>query len=59
MSAYFSGVAGLLQDHADALDAFDAHEQGALERARRTRLIAIDRLAMVILGDPTVRLPLS
>lgn len=59
MSAYFSGVAGLLQDHADALDAVDQQEQGALERARRTRLIATDRLAMVILGDPTVRLPVS
>ncbi len=59
MSAYFGGVAGLLQDHAEALDAVDAHESGALERARRTRLIANDRLAMVILGDPTVRLPLN
>lgn len=59
MSTYFSGVAGLLQDHVEALDAVDAQAQGALERARRTRLIATDRLAMVILGDPTVRLPLS
>ncbi len=59
MSAYFNGVAGLLQDHADALDAVDAQEQGAVERARRTRLVANDRLAMVILGDPTVRLPLT
>ena len=58
MSAYFSGVAGLLQDNADALDAIEAQEPDALSRARRSRMVATDRLAMVILGDPTVRLPL-
>jgi len=57
MSTYFDAVAGLLQDHADALEAIDNHEADALPRARRARLMAMDRLAMVILGDPTVRLP--
>ena len=57
MSAYFGAVAGLLQDNADALDAIEAQEPDALARARRSRLMATDRLAMVILGDPTVRLP--
>jgi hypothetical protein len=57
MATYFDGVAGLLFDHADALDAIESHEPDALSRARRTRLMATDRLAMVILGDPTVRLP--
>jgi hypothetical protein len=59
MSVYFSAVAGLLQDYADSLDAVEAQEEDALQRARRARLIAMDRLAMVILGDPTVRLPIS
>jgi len=57
MAAYFRAVAGLLQDHADALEAIDRQEADALPRARRSRLIAMDRLAMVVLGDPTVRLP--
>ncbi|HEU0201995.1 MAG TPA: hypothetical protein VFR86_16380 [Burkholderiaceae bacterium] len=58
LAGYFRAVAGLLQDYADALDAVDAQESGALQRARRARLIAADCQAMVILGDPTVRLPL-
>ena len=57
MSVYHDAVASLLQDHSDAPDAIQMHEPDAKARARRTRLIATDRLAMVILGDPTVRLP--
>lgn len=57
MDAYYDAVAGLLLDHVDALDAFNAHEDGADARARKAKLLAMDRLAMVILGDPTVRLP--
>lgn len=56
MSGYFRAVAGLLQDYADAIEAVDAHAENASQNARRAKLIALDRLAMVILGDPTVRL---
>lgn len=58
LARYFGAVAGLLQDHQDALDAIEQQEPDALSRARRTRLMAEDCLAMVLLGDPTVRLPL-
>lgn len=54
MSGYFRAVAGLLQDYADAIEAIDAHVANATMLARRAKLIALDRLAMVILGDPTV-----
>ncbi|MEO8410796.1 MAG: hypothetical protein ABI478_09525, partial [Propionivibrio sp.] len=57
LKEYFDAVGGLLQDYGDAIDALNAHVPGAEERARRSKLIAYDRLAMVILGDPTVRLP--
>jgi hypothetical protein len=57
MSAYYEAVAGLLQDYSDALDAVNAHAPQAQERARTAKLLALDRLGMVVLGDPTVRLP--
>jgi hypothetical protein len=57
MRVYFDAVAGLLQDHLDAVDGVDAHEPNASQRARRAKLLALDRLAMVLLGDPTVSLP--
>jgi hypothetical protein len=57
LNGFFRAVAGLLQDYADAVEAIDKHEQNAKLRARRAKLIAMDRLAMVLLGDPTVRLP--
>lgn len=57
MSVYFRAVAGLLEDYADALEAVGKLEPDALARARAARLVAMDRLAMVVLGDPTVRLP--
>jgi hypothetical protein len=57
LSTYFRAVAGLLQDYLSALDAVDEHQPNAQQRARRAKLLAFDRLAMVLLGDPTVRLP--
>jgi hypothetical protein len=57
MKPYFGAVGGLLQDYADALDAVDALDDTARERARDSRLMAYDCLATVMLGDPTVRLP--
>lgn len=58
LSRYFDAVPGLLMDHLNALAAIQRHEPSALTRARRARLVAMDRLSMVLLGDPTVRLPL-
>jgi hypothetical protein len=57
MDGYYDAVAGLLLDHIGAVEAFNAHEAGAEARARKAKLLAMDRLAMVVLGDPTVRLP--
>jgi hypothetical protein len=57
LNRYFDAVAGTLLDYADAIDEIDAQIPGSPERARRNKLVALDRLAMVILGDPTVSLP--
>jgi hypothetical protein len=57
MSAYYDAVGGMLQDYADAIDAVNEHEPQAHERARTAKLLALDRLSMVLLGDPVVRLP--
>jgi hypothetical protein len=57
MGIYFKAVAGLLVEYSDALEAVTAQESDAYKRASRAKLMAYDRLSMVILGDPTVRLP--
>ncbi len=57
MATYYTTVAGLLKDHLHELDGVNAHLAGALDRAMRAKLIALDRLATVVLGDPTVALP--
>lgn len=57
MAPYFAATAGSLLDYADALDDIDKQGNAVLGRARTAKLLALDRLAMVILGDPTVRLP--
>jgi hypothetical protein len=54
MDGYYDAVAGLLLDHIDAVEAFNNHEEGAEQRAMKAKLLAMDRLAMVVLGDPTV-----
>jgi hypothetical protein len=59
MAAYFKQVGGYLQDYTNTIDDIDNHVAGAGEAARRAKLIAYDRLAMVLLGDPTVCLPRS
>ncbi len=57
MATYYTNVAGLLKDHLQELDGVNKHAKGALERAMRAKLMALDRLATVVLGDPTVTLP--
>ena len=55
LDGYYDAVAGLLLDHIDAIK--DVKDRSDVERARRAKLLAMDRLAMVLLGDPTVCLP--
>lgn len=55
MDGFYDAVAGLLLDHIDAVADFQNHEDGAETRAMRAKLMAMDRLSMVVLGDPTVR----
>ncbi|MFG6417349.1 hypothetical protein ACG02S_26000 [Roseateles sp. DC23W] len=58
MKTYYQGVAGLLLQYSQDLDALANLGKKGLSRAFDARFIALDRLAMVLLGDPTVRLPL-
>lgn len=58
MSVYYRAVAGLLIDYSSALTAIGSEGKKAYRRAFDARFVALDRLAMVLLGDPTVRLPL-
>ncbi len=57
LGRYFEAVAGSLLDYADAMDDVDQQVPGSPERARKNKLIALDKLATVLLGDPTVALP--
>jgi hypothetical protein len=57
MNIYYKAVGGFLHDYASARDEVNEHKPQAGERARDAKLIALDRLAMVVLGDPTVCLP--
>ena len=57
MATYYANVGGLLKDHLQEVEGVNRHVAGALERAMRAKLVALDRLATVILGDPTVALP--
>lgn len=56
LDLHYRAVAGLLLDHADAVQAINEQRSGAEDRALRAKLVAMDRLAMVLLGDPTVTL---
>ncbi len=54
LDAHYRSVAALLLSHIEAVEGINQHEAGAEDRALRCKLMAMDRLAMVILGDPTV-----
>jgi hypothetical protein len=55
LEAYHRGVGGFWRDYAKARDDQDEHVPGAAEMVKLTKLVASDREAMVLLGDPTVR----
>ena len=59
LDAHYRSVASLLLSHIEALDEINQHAAGAEDRALRAKLMAMDRLAMVILGDPTVGLAVT
>lgn len=59
LDAHYKSVASLLLSHIEALDDINQHVAGAEDRALRAKLMAMDRLAMVILGDPTVGLAVT
>jgi hypothetical protein len=54
MDRYYDAVAGLLMSHLAAIDDNNYNKAGAKARAMQAKLAAIDRLSMVVLGDPTV-----
>jgi hypothetical protein len=58
MATYYANVGGLLQDYTQELDLVNQQVSGAVAKARSAKLVALDRLCMVTLGDPTVSLPL-
>lgn len=55
---YYSGVGSLVSAWATRSDEFqDSPDQSILEEMTRLRLTAWDRQSLVLLGDPTVRIP--
>ena len=54
LAEYYRGVGGLWRDYNDARNARNEHRAGAETWLRRAKLMASDREAMVLLGDPTV-----
>ena len=55
---YYSGVGSLVSAWATRSDEFqDLHDREILAEMTRLRLTAWDRQSLVLLGDPTVRIP--
>ncbi|MFY9635717.1 MAG: hypothetical protein WAL27_13430 [Cellulosimicrobium cellulans] len=55
---YYSGVGSLVSAWATRSDEFqDSHDREILAEMTRLRLTAWDRQSLVLLGDPTVRIP--
>ncbi|MBH0776293.1 hypothetical protein [Nocardia bovistercoris] len=57
LQSHYLGVGELYARLARARDGIDTQEPGARERATYTKLTAIDRQSLVILGDPTSMIP--
>jgi hypothetical protein len=55
LSEYWRQAGGLWREYIDAKDDMDDRVTGAVERVKRSKLVASDHEAMVLLGDPTVR----
>ncbi|TFY85147.1 hypothetical protein DYL59_26520 [Pseudomonas kairouanensis] len=57
IDGYYSAVAGYLLEHSNGVKAYNNHKPDAVAKMLKAKLLAMDRLAMVTLGDPTVCLP--
>jgi hypothetical protein len=57
LADYYAGVGVLYGKLSDARTQADAAVAGARERATYYKLTALDRESLVLLGDPTVRVP--
>ena len=57
LAEYYAGVGVLYGKLSDARNQVDAEVEGARDRATYFKLTALDRESLVVLGDPTVRLP--
>ncbi|MHA7207935.1 hypothetical protein [Arthrobacter sp. MDT1-65] len=58
LESYYAGVSSLVSAWATRSDDFkDSHDRSILVEMTRLRLTAWDRQSLVLLGDPTVRIP--
>ncbi|WDU65210.1 hypothetical protein LRS56_12580 [Pseudomonas poae] len=57
IEGYYTAVAGYLLEHSNSLIDYNDRVPDAKTRMIKAKLLAMDRLAMVTLGDPTVCLP--
>ncbi|WP_109471287.1 hypothetical protein [Ornithinimicrobium cavernae] len=58
LSAYYDAIGSLLVSHGRALTQFNAGSDQALDLATYSKATAYDRASTVLLGDPTVAIPL-
>lgn len=58
LSTYYDPIGALLVNHGRALKDFNAGKSGALDTATYSKATAFDRASTVLLGDPTVAIPL-
>lgn len=58
LASYYGAVGSLLVNHGRALERFNAGADDALDLATYSKATAYDRVSTVLLGDPTVAIPL-
>jgi hypothetical protein len=57
LDAYWRAAGGLWRDYLNAKESVAERPSQGFDRVRRAKLVASDREAMVLLGDPTVNCP--
>ncbi|WP_114907546.1 hypothetical protein [Ornithinimicrobium murale] len=58
LAPYYDAIGALLVGHGRALEDFNDGTDGALDLATYSKATALDRASTVLLGDPTVAIPL-
>ena len=58
LESYYAPIGSLLVNHGRQMKDFDAGASGALDLATYSKATAYDRASTVLLGDPTVAIPL-